>query len=310
MAAMDLMHSVSALLLLCGGAACMIAAYSPFSTLSAKAPWRSASVLAFLLNVYFVSLPGRLDGDPETALRMPTLLAPAPWAFVIWAVIYIGELLGIVWICTCAKKSGTEAIAKSTAAWCAANVAQSLWCCAFRPWAKDALWISAALLGATAACLFPAQSSIKHVRGRGAYWAVVLPRSLHLGWTTAATLVNLNSYVSATFGPILAMICAICSVVVALLVGTVFCSQGLPSATGAVAWALCALATGRPSGENVTRLGQRSMTILHSSELLASCLLCIAILGFGFRRVKEGCEKRGEGLQQPLLTTIDSSMGG
>lgn len=304
------MHAVSALLLLCGGAACMIAAYAPLRTVSAKAPWRSASALAFLLNVYFVSLPGRFDGDPETALRMPTLLAPAPWAFVIWAVIYMGELLGIVWICTCARGVETEPIAKSAAAWCAANVAQSLWCCAFRPWAKDALWLSAALLGTTAACLFPAQASVKHVQGQGAYWAVVLPRSLHLGWTTAATLVNLNSYVSATFGPIVAMICAIGSVVIALFVGIVYCSCGLSSATGAVAWALCALATGRPSGDNVTRLGQVAMRILHSSELVASCLLCIAILGFGFNRVKERRAKRGESLQQPLLRSIDSSMGG
>eukprot|EP00930_Biecheleria_cincta_P039468 TRINITY_DN27132_c0_g2_i1.p1 TRINITY_DN27132_c0_g2~~TRINITY_DN27132_c0_g2_i1.p1 ORF type:complete len:314 (+),score=27.37 TRINITY_DN27132_c0_g2_i1:60-1001(+) len=313
---MDLMHRLSALLILCGGATCMIAAYGLLNSVSAKAPLRSASVLAFLLNVYFVSLPGRFDGDPDTALRMPTLLAPAPWAFAIWAVIYIGELFGLVWICVCARKCEPELIAKSTVAWCAANVAQSLWCCAFRPWAKDALWLSAILLGATAACLFPAQAGMKQVRDRGTYWAVVFPRSLHLGWTTAATLVNLNSYVSIVCGPIVAMTCAIGSVVLALYVGIVFCSHGLPSATGAIAWALWALGTGRPSGDNVAKLGQGAMRMLHQSELMASVLLCIAILGFGIHSVKDRREKRGGGrgggggLHQGLLTSTERSMGG
>lgn len=297
---MDIGHGVLVLLLLCAAAACLRAAYGPFSSGATKVPWRLASALAFCLNVVLVSLPGRFDSDPESAMRMPTLLAPAPWAFVIWAVIYMGELIGLAWWFLCGRSEPTRSIEKSSLAWCAANVAQSLWCCAFRPWAQDKLWLSALLLGAIAACLFPAQVQVKNVQSSGAFWTVVLPRSLHLGWTTAATLVNVNSYVSACFGPIVAMCVAVFSVALATFVGIAYTWSGLPSAAGAVAWALCALGSGAPSGENVTRLGAGAMWALKRSEFAASILLCLAI---SFRAA-EGWkqeEKSATGMYQPLL---------
>jgi len=255
-----------------------------------------------------VSFPGRLDSDPKFALQMPTLLAPARWAFMIWTLIFIGEFVGLIYLYICEKSKDTKSIANGTAAWCAANMAQSLWCCAFRPWAKDKLWLSAALLGTIAACLFPAQLKAKRARNRTIHLLVVFPRSLHLGWTTAATLVNLNNYFGATYGPSVAWTAVMGSIVAAVFIGIFYIRHGLLSATGAVAWALCACSRGRPKGANVDMLGPDTIRSLMRNELLASLLLCIAILNTGIRR---GCafqarrqEEPAASLSQPLLKAV------
>ena len=56
--------------------------------------WKSASVLALLLNIAAVGIGGRFDGDPAVlqAPPWPTLLNPAGWAFAIWGAIYSGEI--------------------------------------------------------------------------------------------------------------------------------------------------------------------------------------------------------------------------
>lgn len=123
------------------------------------------------------------------------LFAPAGYAFAIWGVIYIGEVCGAV--LAFRRKASVDV------AWCAANMSQCLWCLAFRPWALDKLWLSTGLLGTTALCLWRSQSdracggssASGDSSGSLAYWMVMFPRSLHLGWVTAATLVNVNAFV-------------------------------------------------------------------------------------------------------------------
>lgn len=275
---MEASRAFLALLLVAGAAACSYAAYYPLKQRRrSKAQWLGASALAFFLNVLVVSLPGRMDSDPETR-SMPTLLAPAPWAFIIWAVIYLGELVGLVRQACCSDASRNERYASAATAWSAANVAQTLWCFTFRPWALDMLWLSAMMLGTIAACLFPAQLKLRRLTSTVDYSTVTLPRSLHLGWATAATLVNLNSYVSASFGPATAFVAALMSVAVALLAGTLYVSCGLNAAAGAVAWALCACGTGRPTGPNVEALGPSVTASLQWIELSAAALLCLSIL--------------------------------
>jgi len=256
---------------------CLHAAYGRFKQCRNKLKWLGASAFVFFLNVVVVGLPGRLDSDPENLLNMPTLLAPAPWAFIIWAVIYLGEFIGLVRQAV-STDSCNERFAAAARAWNAANIAQILWCCTFRPWALDILWLSAMMLGTIAACLFPAQLKVRRLSNAADFWTVVFPRSLHLGWATAATLVNLNSYVGASFGPLTALVAALVSVATALVAGTLYVSCGLNAAAGAVAWALSACGTGRPAGPNVEALGPAVTSSLQWVELSAAAFLCLAIL--------------------------------
>ena len=57
-------------------------------------------VLGLGINVITVSIPGRFDSDVEATSNMafpwPTLLAPAGYAFAIWGVIYVGEVMGLL----------------------------------------------------------------------------------------------------------------------------------------------------------------------------------------------------------------------
>merc|ERR1719321_1729982 len=125
-----------------------------------RSHWRVLTLVAFLLNIVVVQIPGRFDGNPEQVLKMPNLVAPATWAFAIWGMIYIGELAGMVWICLVKCNECQDAIMRSVPSWCAANIAQCLWCTAFRPWNIDELWVSAFMLGSIAACLFASQRAM------------------------------------------------------------------------------------------------------------------------------------------------------
>jgi len=101
-----------AALLVLGGVACLYLALvrPPPSKLTASkdprflsvaAGWRLACAVAFALNVAAVSLPGRYDGDVKVAadgsaqFGWDSLFTPAPYAFAIWGVIYLGEAAGV-----------------------------------------------------------------------------------------------------------------------------------------------------------------------------------------------------------------------
>ena len=186
---------------------------------------QAANILSFVVNVASVSVPGRLDGAQQDAQvkqgvlnpsesssltgggsgssgngrdriieqrRLRSLVQPSGWAFSIWGLIYLGESA----FCVAQFVDSTQVPAMLpdvTAPFVAANLLQSLWCASFRPsynegWHK---YVSVAMLGGTAYSLsqipFDAMSSS---------WFFV-PLVAHFGWTTAATLVNLNSAVSA-----------------------------------------------------------------------------------------------------------------
>mmetsp|Transcript_26192 Transcript_26192/g.56819 ORF Transcript_26192/g.56819 Transcript_26192/m.56819 type:complete len:203 (+) Transcript_26192:575-1183(+) len=92
--------------------------------------------------------------------------------------------------------------------WVAANIYQSLWCAAFRDWARPSgvFWISAALLTATAIALAGAEAVVTGPSvGTGSWTAVgqrvlaQMPLSLHFGWVTAASLVNWNSFFAVLY---------------------------------------------------------------------------------------------------------------
>lgn len=182
---------------------------------------------AFLVNMGAVSVPGRIDGQQDADMRKGslnpdkpattgqseatplsssidtyspsrgrTLVSPSGWAFAIWGPIYLGEM------CFVAGQffpgSGLTAILPQvTLPFVAANLFQSLWCASFRPSFEGwGLFVSPLMLAGTAFSLSQVHTVAcsSAAEGLGLFF---LPLTMHFGWTTAATLVNLNGSIAS-----------------------------------------------------------------------------------------------------------------
>lgn len=254
--------SASATALLAGAALCiLVATYKAES--QRMSSWR-LQALGFAINIISVSIPGRFDSDIEPGnmnFPWPTLVSPAGFAFAIWGVIYLGEVAGMAVLAT--TEAVSTAVHSSSVAWLCANVAQCLWCASFRPWALERLWLSSACLAATAYCLVVSQLRLLELRTRTVgteaqawQWAVVvMPRSLHAGWVTAATLVNLNAWAGkAAIGASAAHAAAILSLLSGVSLGDYYASRGLLLSAAAVSWALFAVSKGEAVGRDAEAL--------------------------------------------------------
>jgi hypothetical protein len=95
---------------------------------------------------------------------------------------------------------GKEALRRPTLYWLAGNLFQGMWCLAFRPSFKRALWLPAGLLAGGALSLFGAHkeiTSLMRVAGSGDKVSLALlrfPLALHAAWLSAASLLNLNGW--------------------------------------------------------------------------------------------------------------------
>ena len=179
-----------------------------------KIPWlyRLAWGLAFLLNVATVSIPGRFDDQQSNGNKgiasWKTVFAPAPYAFAIWGVIYLGELLLTIY----SGLIGTpvQALRRASTFWIAGNMFQSLWCSCFRPKFRSALWLPSTHLALAALSFYMVNAAIfsglnkSHFFSQENMLLLVLraPIALHAGWLSAATLLNLNAWASVSLLPI------------------------------------------------------------------------------------------------------------
>jgi len=177
------------------------------------------NALAFGINVVSVSLPGRLDGSEEEwkkgqeqkdknaddddifakihGSRAKQLINPSGWAFAIWGPIYLGEM-AFVSSGQFFSPAVKELLPQITAPFVAANLFQSLWCASFRPKYHKSKWwhkyISAAMLGGTTYYLSRVHSVVMESPNLSSLWFV--PITMHFGWCTAATLLNINGAVA------------------------------------------------------------------------------------------------------------------
>lgn len=150
-----------------------------------------------------VSSDGSANNDYSTLYspeRGRTLVVPSGWAFSIWGPIYLGEAI----FCCYGQfvdPALTANLALITGPFTAACIFQSLWCASFRPsyyapspyhWTK---FVSVGMLAGTAYSLSQITTASSIVNGDLAYY--LIPLTMHFGWTTAATLVNLNGSIGA-----------------------------------------------------------------------------------------------------------------
>ena len=164
-------------------------------------------VIAFLINVICVSLPGRFDGeqkDGKVTISWETVFAPSGYAFAIWGVIYLGELLLSIYTGFYGKP--VQLMNKAMMWWIMGNLFQSLWCACFRPAFRAVLWMPATLLGLGAGSYLMLAKEITNsiflesnsFQTKALLYLFRVPISLHTGWLTAATLLNFNSYAATS----------------------------------------------------------------------------------------------------------------
>jgi len=207
-----------------------------------------ANALCFVANVVALRKITRLDSDNEM-LQSLNYFTPAPYAFVIWAVIYSFEGLFTGWqllqSSRRASPSRVEVLKRVSPYWCAANACQVLWCLTFRNSfdTPGLLWISAVALTGIAASLSGAHNYIIDENAEETLFLYV-PITLHFGWTTAAALVNWNGYVARICASAsLKLVALLVSLGLAVVLGIGVTRQRHCSVYGmTVAWALVAVA--------------------------------------------------------------------
>ena len=236
------------------------------------------SAIAYGVNVATVSLPGRIDGEMQKRARerekaaakdagdakraaqaketakvhaIPldseyrSLFTPAGWAFAIWGAIYAGEAAFAAH-----ALASPDAVVRDVAPWWTlACGLQGLWCLAFRPWASKPrhFWVSSALLVAEAAALGVAHRALRAAvttMSAARYWTTHMPLSMHFGWISCASLVNMNSFVAKTCALDTQLAVAFLSSFGAAALGcAVTLRTGDPVYACVIAWALSAVAS-------------------------------------------------------------------
>jgi hypothetical protein len=210
---------------------------------------------AFALNMFAVSVPGRLDGkessekDGGNPFLNRILVAPASWAFGLWGVIFLGELVFSASQFTPLAASIGPLLQQVSVPFIMAQVFQILWAASFRPKYKGKwLSVSSAMLPSIAYSLSKAHNIFcKTSEGFSfaQYLVFFLPLSIHFGWTTAASLVNLNGAIARNKGisDKLVTVAGHVSVIGATALGAyITLSRNAPVYGGVIAWALFGIA--------------------------------------------------------------------
>jgi hypothetical protein len=315
----NMMNSLSPTLVAAAGGA-LVAGLPWAQAAAATAPLallQAANLLAFGLNVAAVSVPGRIDGTQDQSMRQGdlnptssttttdatpknetsflqppttrhyeetyspargrTLVSPSGWAFAIWGPIYIGEALLVA--AQFAPQSGLAVMLPAiTAPFVAANLFQSLWCVAFRPSFRDwATYVSPVMLAGTAYSL----SQIA-LAGSAASSLWLLPLTVHFGWTTAATLVNLSGSIAMDEQASQTTVTAVghASAVLATAVGVgVTLSYALPAYGLTLAWALTACSDGMRQRQEAENSSVRTAARVQQMLCGAGAVACTVAAG-------------------------------
>lgn len=254
--------------------------------------YRVLWIAAFILNLVTVQMPGRFDSlvDKTDGLdRFPwrTLFSPSGWAFAIWGVIYLSELILTTFVATPYGNS-IPAIKSATVYWMGANIYQSIWCLCFRPKYIDRLWLPAIQLisgafslnlahSVSTTYLFAETNMFKKI----GILLVRFPLALHAAWLTAAALLNTNTWV------------AVSKVTLSTQLSIAFASSYFAATLGAywtilrcdpcigltIAWALAALADRTHSTPEVAELPQVARDSLAGTErALSTVLITLSVL--------------------------------
>ncbi|CAM9280564.1 unnamed protein product [Laminaria digitata] len=239
-------------------------------------PWQVLTAVTWAANMKATRSKGRLDGRSsrdssngggggrgkrkKTPATPPVrFFSPAGWAFAIWGPIFLGEFIFVLFQLLPVDYVRESWWLSDISPWFAgAMLCQSLWCASFRPWARDAglLWVPTLMLGGVAVALGGVHSILRDAWFEGTmripqYLLAHVPISLHFGWITCASLVNLNGFFASIprLSEHFKVVASVCTVIAATILGAVITfSREDPLFAAVVAWALWAV--GSPTGWN------------------------------------------------------------
>lgn len=256
--------------------------------------YRGAMLVAFILSVAAVGIPGRLDGTlgyedwPEEGVAFAT---PALYAFAIWGAIYLTEFIFVGWLACRVKADSAplrqiQMLRAFAPGWCAGNIFAALWCLTFRTYLFSAawFWIPAVFLSGSAIGLsFAHRAAVAAAEGAELF-LVVTPITLHCGWVTAAALLNWNQWVTLLSTSNTVRLTALgISLVVAAGAGIGLSAlRRAPGYACTVAWAVIALGVQTLGSEGMAaELGEDNALALAAVELVVGGGL--AAYGVGFK---------------------------
>ena len=127
--------------------------------------------------------------------RYPTLLVAAGYAFAIWGLIFLLDLVYGVWQMTGQRR--TDDTLARIAPWAAAGFAlTTIWMPLF---AMSQFWLCLLVIFGATACLIRCAMILSHDRTpqEGQWMGAWLPLSLHAGWLSLAAFLNLAQVVVA-----------------------------------------------------------------------------------------------------------------
>lgn len=201
------------------------------------------NLLAYIVNVvvtYGIGVAGffGLPTNGELSAKYQTLVTPIGWAFAIWAVIF---LLQLVWSIAqiVGKFRESEYVTSVGYGYVMVVAAQVGWTLSF---STEVIWLSLAFM--VALWVFLLRIVLKLAKAGspsvGEYLLWKLPFTIHCGWITAATAVNLNVLlVSLGLSSGLQFYIALASVAAILVVGLGFVGMRIDLVVPVVlAWAL------------------------------------------------------------------------
>ncbi|CAM9418985.1 unnamed protein product [Sphacelaria rigidula] len=240
------------------------------------------NIVAFLINAVIVGL-STLGVWGETNATVsddnPTLVTPASYAFSIWGVIFLSELIFVIWQAL-SRNRDSDIITKGIGFWfAAACIFQAAWSIVF---AQEELVASAVILLLIAFCLAMAVVGLAPYKREKTllfcsveFWTVHFPIGLHGGWVLAASLVNINvalddpSLTAQVAGLVLTVVAAS---VGATLAAVVFYDQVYLLS---IAWALAAVAS--KEDDRTTLLGAEISDGVHDG--ITGLWIALLVLG-------------------------------
>ena len=268
--------------------------------------YRFLWVVAFILNVIWLNIPGRYDSpvvDKNGKIQkfvpkkeFQTCFMPAGFTFAIWGLIYASETLVTLYIAFSSTSMGGRALSvvkNATLYWFAGNIYQVLWCVFFRKKYASNLWLSTSMLGAAGYSLVLAVMQLSegfgHVdRDDGlALELICASLTIHAGWCIAATLVNVNIYLvkeGATASLQLAY--ALISAIIGAVIGVYLCYSTKSVTYGLTfAWAFYGLADKTLNDCDATaKIEKESLVTLGRFEQVA-CYACLATTLLVFQEI-------------------------
>ena len=188
-------------------------------------------LISFFLNYTLVAIPGRFDdlaAGPSQSEYMrqqsarqffrlishrevhwDAIFKPASYVFIIWALIYVGELaytiltalISFGFISLSPMAFPHKMSISCVVSWAVGHLLQALWCCLFRPYFKRYLWLTNIILviSLVAFCTVHVQLSetlkdTKTAFFKGAVTCIRFVVALHAGWLSVGCLLGINAW--------------------------------------------------------------------------------------------------------------------